>query len=617
MRGLLDYSLKFFKLVWRFLLFLKQLVNVVSCSFFVLFLICFFYFFVFQKKNIDSYQGALLINLKGKIVDHISANSYTDKNIFRLFFLNKNKEEISLFEIVENIRKSILDKKITGIVLKLDNLLDSDQTSLEYIGKALNEFKRSGKMIYSIGDNYTQSQYYLASFSNKIYMSPHGTVDIHGFSSNKFYYKEFLDKIKIKRHIFRIGKYKSAIEPLIRNNMSEDSRKSDYFIINALWSNYLSTVSRNRNITNKILFPGSSELIKKLKIFKGNFAEYVKNQNIVDGLFNEIDMEKKLISIFGRNKENNTFNHINIIDYKDVILKHKKEKYDDIKPNIAVIFVQGVMNWSDGNGLIGNQSVIEKIRKAKLDKNIKCVILRINSPGGSVYTAEKIRDELVDLRKAGKTIIVSMGGVAASAGYWISTPADYIISNSITITGSIGIFGLINTLEDTLSNIGIRTDGVSTETLADVSIAKGLNEEFCSLMKINIQHGYNTFIKHVSNSRKKSFKEIEKIAQGKIWIGLDAVKNGLIDSLGDFDSAVDKAMRLCGIKIPIIDWMIEKNSFFENLFLEFFSYLGLNRLSFPFYEKYFFSSNKNIYLFDKIYDPKNEYAFCLNCTDLN
>lgn len=614
MKVLLDFSLKFLKLIWKFLIFLRQFINVLSGFIFILFLVGFFYFFVSQKKNIDSYNGALLIDLKGRIVDQVYSNSSFDRNYLgRLFFLKKKKEEISLFEIVENIRKSILDNKITGIVLKLDNLLDSDQTSLEYIGKVLMEFKNSGKMVYSVGDSYTQSQYYLASFSSKIYMSPHGSVDIHGLSSNRFYYKEFLDNIKIKRHIFRIGKYKSAIEPLIRNNMSKESRQSDYLIINTLWDNYLSTISKNRNIGYKNIFPGSHGLINKLKIFNGDSAEYAKNQNIVDDLFNEIDIEKKLISIFGKNKNNNSFNYINITDYKNIKLKYKKEKYSYTKPNIAVIVVQGVMNWKDENGFIGDQSIVKKIRQAKLNKNIKCVILRINSPGGSVYAAEKIRDELIDLRNHGKSIVVSMGSVAASAGYWISTPADYIISNPITITGSIGIFGFINTLEDTLSNIGIKTDGVSTTFLSDISLTKGLNKEFYDLMKINIEHGYRKFIKYVSSSRHKNFQEIDRIAQGKIWIGSDAFKNGLVDSLGDFDLAVDKAAELCDIKIPIIDWMKEKNSFFENLFLEFFSYFSLNKLDFFFSEKYFFNLDKNIYLFDKIYDPKHEYAFCLNC----
>lgn len=618
MKILLNFSLKLLKSFWRFLLFLKQFVNFLSCFLLFCVLVSMLYFYIIQKKNINSYQGALLIDLNGKIVDQINSNNSIEKTINHFLFLSKEKQDLSLFDIVYNIRKSIFDEKITGIVLKLDNLADSDQTSLEYIGKALNEFKNSGKIVYSIGSNYTQSQYYLASFANKIYMSPHGSVDIHGFSTNRFYYKELLDNIKINRHIFRIGKYKSAVEPLIRNNISKESRNSDFSLINTLWNNYLFTVSSNRNTGYKNIFPGTNKLIEKLKFLKGDSAEYAKNQNIVDDLLNEIDLKKKLIDIFGCNKKNNSFNYISINDYKDIVLKYKnKKKYHNFKPNIAVIVVQGIMNWKNESGFVENKSIIDKIEKAKINPNIKAVILRINSPGGSVYSAETIRDQLIELKNTGKPIIVSMGGVAASAGYWISTPADYIISNSISITGSIGIFGLINTLEKSLSSIGVNTDGVSTTSLADNSITKGINKDFSDIMRINIENGYYKFIKYVSDSRHKSMQEIDKIGQGKVWIGLDAFKNGLVDSLGDFDTAVNKAMELGNIKTPFIDWMEEKSSFLESLFLKLMDIFSLNRLNYFINQKYFIGLPNKINLFDKINDPKNEYSICLSCMNLN
>lgn len=623
MRILWSFSLNFFKFIWRILFFFKQLIGIFFCFLLFFFMIKSFFTYINQQKVINKYNGALFLNLEGKIVDQFFVTKSVGKIGYDLFSLSsKEIKKISLFEIVFGIRQSINDEKIKGIILKLDNLYDSDQTLLNYIGKALMEFKNSGKKVYSIGNSYTQSQYYLASFADKIYMSPHGNIDIQGFSSNKFYYKEFLDKMRVKRHIFRVGIYKSAIEPLIRSNMSLEARKIDKRLLDFLWSNYLFVVSKNRNLISKDIFPGVKEIIKNMQKVNGDYAKYAKNQKLVDELLNSVELEQKLINFFGYNRKSKSFNFINIFDYTRNILRKKSstknKNYFSKFGNIAVIPIQGVLfdNKKDSNNFKKFKKIIEDIRIAKNNPNIKAVILRINTPGGSVSSAEIIRDELISLRNSGKSIVASMAGVAASAGYWISTAANYIIADPITITGSIGIFGLINTFEDSLKFIGINTDGVSTTPLADSSVVHGINQSVLKIMKMNIQNGYDKFIKYVSQSRNKNLIEINKLGKGKIWVGKDAFKKGLIDKLGDFDDAVDKAAKLANIKNPNINWIQPKYSIIDCLLLSFFSsikFIFLKNLIIPFDKKYIKDFSKEVQFFSNEDIKKNQYALCLNC----
>lgn len=618
-----SFSLNIFKFIWKSLIFFKKLIGIFICSFLIFFVVKGFFLYAIHQKSISQYSGALFLDLEGKIVNQVSMINPIKKIGSDFFSVPFNeKKEVSLFDIVMIIRKSIYDKKITGIVLKLDNLIDSDQTSLNYIGKALIEFKNSGKQVYSIGDSYTQSQYYLASFSNKIFMSPHGSVDIHGFSSNKLYFKDFLDNLKINRHIFRIGLYKSAVEPFNRNNMSVEAKKIDTDLISYFWKNYLSVVSRNRSLTSKDVFPGTNKMIKKMKEVNGDSAKYAKKYRLVDFLLNSVDLEKFLIKKFGFNKFTKSFNYINFFDYKMLVLNKnfKNKTINNDSGNIAVIVIQGILfdHIKNGNNFEGIRKIVEDIRQAKYDPKIKAMILRINSPGGTVYSAELIRDELISFKNSGKPIVVSMGGLAASAGYLISTPADYIIADSVTITGSIGIFGLVNTFEKSLNFIGIRTDGISNTSLSGSSIIHGISNSFFEIMKMNIRNSYYKFLKYVSKSRNKTLVDVNNLAQGKIWIGEYAFKNGLVDKIGDFDDAVNKVSELVKIKNPIINWMVSKYSIVDYLKMFLFSSLKvvfLDIFNISHQEKYFDDVLEQINFFNNINIKNNQYALCLECVN--
>lgn len=618
MRQIWEIIATVFKFSWRILNFIRELVF--NTIFIVLFFVVIGSVVLYQSdsKPEKNYFGALYVDLQGVIVDQVSApDPFGRMSRELLGTSNSRMQENSLFDIVDAIRNAETDDRITGMVLRLDNLVSADQPSLAYIGKAIKEFKASGKPVYAIGDNFSQPQYYLASFADDIYLSPQGSVGVLGFSTNSIYYKSLLETLKVSSHIFRVGTYKSAVEPMMRDNMSPEAREANQQWLNALWHNYLSALATNRNTTDKQIFPGADEILNQLRANKGSSAQYALKQKLVDKIYTHEESENILTKHFGWNKEDKQFNSISIYDYSVQTADTSTNKTG----NIAVIVVQGaIMDGPQTAGIAGGDTIASQIRDARLDDNIKAIILRVNSPGGSVSASDLIRSELASVRAAGKPIVVSMGGMAASGGYWVSTPANYIIASPSTLTGSIGIFGVINTFENTLETIGVYTDGVSTSPLADLSLTKGITPQFSDMMQLTIENGYETFIGLVAKSRHKTPAEIDKIAQGRVWVGQDALKNGLVDELGDFDDAVSKAAELAKLDSVELDWMSPELSFMDQLLLE----LTTNvQAVMPDMLQAFLPPavatdiRQQAQFFLKMNDPQNRYAFCLNCADIN
>ncbi|NIE70251.1 signal peptide peptidase SppA [Pantoea sp. Acro-807] len=559
-------------------------------------------------------QGALKVDLSGMLVDKPSVSNRLSRISRQLLGANSDRlQENSLFDVVDAIRQAKTDSNITGIVLDLRDFAGGDQPSLQYVGKALREFRDSGKPVYALGDSYSQAQYYLASFANKIWLSPQGTVDLHGFATNGLYYKTLLEKLKVSSHVFRVGTYKSAVEPFLRDNMSPDARDADSRWITQLWQNYLNTVSANRQITPEQLFPGAAGVISGLEAVQGDTAKYALNNKLVDTLSSRAAADQALAKTFGWDKANNDYRYVSIYDYR---LKQPAQQ----KGNIAVILASGaIMDGEESAGNVGGDTTAAQIREARLDPAIKAIVLRVNSPGGSVTASEAIREELAAAHEAGKPVVVSMGGMAASGGYWISTPADYIIAAPSTLTGSIGIFGVINTVENSLDAIGVHTDGVATSPLADVATTKTLPAEVQQLMQLTIENGYRNFIGLVAASRHKTPEQIDAIAQGHVWTGSDAKGNGLVDALGDFDDAVAKAASLASVKQPVLNWYQDEPGMLDLL---------LNQMNasaqavLPDALKIWLPApvqdvvsamQSQPGLLGKLNDPQNRYAFCLNC----
>ncbi|WP_368927686.1 signal peptide peptidase SppA [Serratia marcescens] len=617
MRTLWQIIAGIFRWTWRLLNFIRELILNLFLVLLILVGVGIYLSFQSSSTSTAPARGALLVDLSGVVVDQPSVNNRVRQWGRELLGASSSRlQENSLFDVVDSIRKAKDDKNITGMVLQLNDFAGADQPSLRYIGKALREFRDSGKPIFAIGDSYNQTQYYLASYANKVYLSPQGAVDLHGFATNNLYYKSLLDMLKVTTNIFRVGTYKSAVEPLIRDDMSPAAREADSRWIGGLWQNYLETVAANRQLTPQQLFPGAAGVLSGLQAAGGDTARYALDNKLVDELASRTAIENQLVKTFGWDKQANDFNAISIYDYQPKPDANQGGK-------IAVVFANGaIMDGPQTPGNVGGDTTAAELRQARLDPAVKAVVFRVNSPGGSVSASEVIRSELAAVRAAGKPVVVSMGGMAASGGYWVSTPADYIIASPSTLTGSIGIFGIINTYEKTLDTLGVHTDGVATSPLADIAVTKALPQEFSQMMQLNIENGYKNFLDLVAKSRKMTPQQVDQIAQGHVWLGSDAKANGLVDQLGDFDDAVKKAAELAELQQWQLDWFVDTPSLSDMVLSQFgVSIHAMLPAAIQAMLPAPLASVANEVkeqpgLFNNLNDPQNRYAICLTCGEV-
>lgn len=562
-----------------------------------------------KKQDVVPQYGTLVLDLEGVIVDSTRYDDeiYALQNKIYGKKVNTSREN-SLFELTQKIAQATTDPNIDGMVLKLDNFVGADMSSLQYVGKYLSKFKEANKPIYAIGSNFNQSQYYLASYANKIYLTPLGAVNVYGLSANSLYYKTLLDNLKINTHVFRVGTYKSAIEPFIRDDMSDAAKSNTTRWLSTMWENYLNDISAQRKKAPSQLVPNPDDMLSELKAAKGSMSQYALSTGLVDVVASNYQYELDIV----QNRH-----QLSIYDYK---LTEKKEQTED-KPSIAVVFVNGTITDSENNtDIAGSQDIVEQLRNIRNNlnsQNVQAVILRVNSPGGSVDASEAIRSELEALRSYQIPVVVSMGGMAASGGYWISTASDYIIASPNTITGSIGIFGIIPTFEKSLSHIGVYNDGVATSPLANNSVTRNLPDEMSQLIQMNIDNGYNTFISLVAKARNMSTEQVDKIAQGQVWLGSEASNIGLVDKLGDFDDAIETAATLANLTDYKIDWLKPDVSWFNSFYSEMLTMLPKSTA------EIFFDQlpqakqlKQQVSLWNKFHDSQNRYIYCLNCADV-
>ena len=561
-----------------------------------------------QKQDIIPQYGTLVMDLEGVVVDNslYSDEMYQLQNKIYGKRVNLSREN-SLFDLVQKISQATSDPNINNMVLKLDNFVGADMSTLQYIGKYLDKFKAANKPIYAIGSNFNQSQYYLASYANKIYLTPLGAVNVFGLSANNLYYKTLLDNLKINTHVFRVGTYKSAIEPFIRDNMSEEARGNASRWLNLMWNNYLNDISAERKKAATQLVPPADKMLSELKSVNGNMARYALANGLIDAITSEFDFE---LDVKIKHK-------VSIYNYQ---LKEEVEESNK-EPKIAVVFVNGtITDGANNSNIAGSQDIVKQLRdiRKNLNKNnIQAVVLRVNSPGGSVDASEAIRSELETLHRYQIPIVVSMGGMAASGGYWISTASDYIVASPNTITGSIGIFGIIPTFENSLSHIGVYNDGVSTSPLANSSLTQSLSAEMEQFIQMNIDNGYSTFLSLVAKNRKMTIEQVDQIAQGQVWLGSEASKNGLVDKLGDFDDAIDMAAELANISDYQIDWQKPEGSWFNALYSDMIAMMPKSTAE-VFFEQIpeVKQIKQQISVWDKFKDAQNRYIYCLNCADI-
>lgn len=566
----------FFKIIIQFFVWIHKILNIFREFIFNILIISILVVsitaIIFQSKSfknkspINNFKkGALVLNLKGNILEKAvwKQNSYNGRNTYSIF--DKKEQPVindtSIFEIVTKIRQARIDPKISGLILDLRHPFYTNQVTLEYLGKSLKEFKKSKKPIFSIGKNYNQMQYYLASFANKVFLFPNGSVYLMGFSNQKLYFKDFLNFLRVHIHVFRVGKYKSAVEPYIRNNISKTAKKIDTIWLNILWNYFLHTISDNRKIPKKYIFPKKNTFNQELRKNSYNFAVFASKHHLIDQIISNTEVTKKFIKIFGFNKKHRCFNRISINNY---LIKKKHQKIN--KNKIAIIIANGTLDSHNNNSdCINIPAVIDEIKQVKNNKNIKAVIFRINSPGGNAEDAEKIRKELYKLKKLKKPIIISMGNITASGGYWIATAGDYLIAHPTTLTGSIGVYTIVETFEKSLSALGIHYNGVTISSGIKSNIYQDLTTIEKEMIRFKIKEGYKKFINLVAYARHSTPYKINKIAQGRVWTGIHAKKIGLVDELGDLDSAIIKASKLINVKNYELIWMEQNNNLIQIL----------------------------------------------------
>ncbi|MGX3013445.1 signal peptide peptidase SppA [Ursidibacter sp. B-7004-1] len=599
---------------------------VISLFFILFVLICFAIVSLMQsdtqstKQTVPFDKGALMLNLDGYLADN--HDEFGDFHRFLQSELGGESEpvKISTFDVVRVIRKAAQDERVTGLVLDLKYFEGGDLSSLQFVGKQLEAFKATNKPIIAIGEYYSQQQYYLASFANKIYLNKVGFVDLHGLNYSNLYFKTLFDKIEAVPHIFRVGTYKSAVEPFLRNDMSPEARQNATLWLNQLWQQFSQQVAQNREIDTKSVVPEPKVYIDQFKQVKGDDAQYALNRKLVTELVTTQQLNQILMDTFGEDSDK-VYRHIDFFDY----VASLTDRFDVTGKNkIAVVNVEGEITWGESDeSSAGSDTIVKLLQQAQDDETIQGVILRINSPGGSAMASELIRQQAEALQQAGKPVIASMGGMAASGGYWIAATSDKIIASPSTLTGSIGIFGLAVTFEKTAKKLGISEDGVSTSPLASQSALKSLPKEQGEVIQISIENGYDRFLELVSRGRKMDKATVDKVAQGQVWLGTSAFEKGLVDQLGDFDDAYAIMAEIINQKRqaegkPAIEkfetqWLIEHQDDFLSQIMRDFkmqSKVYMARwLNLPFSES--FSRSKDI--LEKLNDPKQTYLYCLNC----
>ncbi|ERB64365.1 arabinase, partial [Vibrio coralliilyticus OCN008] len=473
----------------------------------------------------------------------------------------------------------------------------------------------SGKPIYAAGEFYNQSQYYLASYADKIYLAPDGAVLIKGYSAYSMYYKTLLEKLDVNTHVFRVGTYKSAIEPFVRDNMSDAAKESASRWLGQLWGAYVDDVATNRQVSAKTLNPTMEEFLGLLKEQDGDLAALSLELGLVDELATRQQVRADLTEVFGSNGED-SYNYVDYYEYQATM----KPKFDLSQDDIAIVVASGaIMDGSQPRGTTGGDTVAALLRQARNDDKIKAVVLRVDSPGGSAFASEVIRNEIEALKEAGKPVVASMSSLAASGGYWISMGADRIVAQPTTLTGSIGIFSVITTFEKGLNKLGVYTDGVGTSPFSGVGVTTGLSDGAADAFQMGIEHGYHRFIGLVSESREIPLKDMDNIAQGRVWTGQDAAKLGLVDKMGDFDDAVKMAAELAKVEDYNLYWVEEPLSPAEQFIQDFMNQVKVNlgvdasALLPTALQPVAAQVVQDANLLDSFNDPKGQYAFCLNC----
>ena len=530
----------FFGFIWSAVNFTNHLVfNIIML--FVLLIIIALVFAGMSSKSFAPLKDktALVLDLEGQLVEQRTADTISTA----IAEAQGEGREIQLRDLITVIEAAKTDPKISHLVLNTDGFEASGMASIREIAKALQDFKTSKKPVYAFANSYEQKQYLLAAQADKVYMDPEGSFMPEGLGRYRLFYREALqDKLGLDVHLFRVGEFKSAAEPYILDAASAESKEADLYWMNDIWQRYLTQVGKARNIDPAQITLAINDMPARLQAVDGNLAQWALDEKWVDGLKTAYEMEQFLVKLgVAEDAENNTFQQIDFMEY----LGHVNSRHiaPANKDTVAIVVAQGeITDGEQSPGTVGGESTSALIRAAREDDNVKALVLRVDSPGGGVFPSEQIRREVELTKAAGKPVVVSMANVAASGGYWISMNADRIYADESTVTGSIGIFGLMIRAPRALEKIGVRSDGVTTTPWGGAfDISRPMDEPTKQVIQSVINHGYSQFIGKVSKARKQTYEQIDSNARGRVWSGAQAKEKGLVDAMGGISDAVADA----------------------------------------------------------------------------
>ena len=479
-------------------------------------------------------KTVLVLNLRGPVVEQYSG-SWRDTALGRA--RGDEAGQVQLRDVLDVLDAAAKDPQITQALLVLDEFQGAGLATLREISVALQRFKASGKPVVAWGSRFDQRQYHVASAANEVWLHPMGAVQLEGFGRYRNYYRDALDKLGVSVHLVRVGTYKSFGEPFTENGPSPAAVEAESLLLHGLWGTYTGTVEQARRLGAGSVMRDIDALPGSLVALNGDLAQLALQSKLVDALKTRDELRQLMIERGARDEASKSFRQVNFDSY----LARLKPKRDG--EALAVVVAEGEIGDGEAPpGRIGGLSTAALIRKAREDEQVKALVLRVDSPGGSAFGAELIRRELELTRAAGKPVVVSMGDMAASGGYWISTAADEVIADAATITGSIGVFTLLPTAEQALDKLGVHTAGVTTTWLGGAyDPRRAIDPRFTTLLQSNVEHIYAEFIAKVAAARKRTPQQIDAVAQGRVWTGAQALERGLVDRLGSYGDALTAA----------------------------------------------------------------------------
>ncbi|SMF03121.1 protease-4 [Alteromonadaceae bacterium Bs31] len=495
-------------------------------------------------------QTALYVAPEGFLVDELS---YTP-SAADLLFGSERAPETQLRELIDTIHKAAEDKRITAMVLNLNHFTGGGISKMEELGQALKLFKEASKPIYAYADNYSQQQYFLASYADTIYMTDMGNILLTGFGMYRNYYLEASEKLSVRFHVFRVGDYKDAVEPYMRNDMSDQSREHNQRWLADLWRRYSHVITNNRGLEDNAIDKYISAVASTPSVRKENLSEIALLSGLIDEVMPRNAIKKSLAEQVGADKDDkDTFQSVS---YK-IYAQATQNPFAEEKKKIGLIVASGViLDGHRDKGSIGGDSLSELIKQASDDDSLEALIIRVNSGGGSAFASEVLRQEILSAKEGGLPVYISMGSMAASGGYWMSTAAEEIWATPTTLTGSIGVWGLIPNVSESVKRLGIHSDGVGTGLLSDIyNIDRPLSQSAQNLIQSGVNDVYQRFLTIVADARGSDPTSVNEIAGGRVWTGKTAKALGLVDKLGslhDTIEAVAKSKSLADYEIKLI-----------------------------------------------------------------